>query len=444
MSELTDFKIDLLDVDVSGDFGEICRLLEDTKDCFFITGSAGSGKSTLLRYFKETSKKNVVVVASTGVSAVDIKGQTIHSFFRFPPKFIQEENIRRVYGKQDVFKEMDTLVLDEVSMVSADIMDAIDSSLRLNRKIDLPFGGVQVIFFGDLFQLPPVVISKELQDYYNYHYGSQYFFSAKIFDKIVLKYIELDKIYRQEDGDFISLLNKVKYDQLTEVDLQLMNKRVTVELPQGENYITLTTTNRVAQQINEYHLNKLHARLFEYESEVSGDFKERQYPADDSLRLKEGAQIMMLRNDSKKRWVNGTLAQIAKLGRNSIKVRIKDDTYDVHMEMWENIAYCYNEEKKKIEGKSIGTFEQYPIKLAWAITIHKSQGKTFDRVAIDLGRKAFAHGQVYVALSRCRTLDGIYLQRPIRSSDIVFDDRIKNFRDKFLKFDLAKPASKHT
>lgn len=405
-------------------------LMEKTNECIFVTGKAGTGKSTLLQYFRQNTKKKVVILAPTGVAAINVDGQTIHSFFKFPPRFIQRENIRRKRDRE-LIQKIDMVVIDEVSMVRADLMDGVDYSLRINRdEMKLPFGGVQVIFFGDLFQLPPVV-DKEMRDIYDEKYRTPYFFSAEVFNRIKVKGIELTKIYRQTNTDFINLLNKVRSKEHTEEDLEFLNSRVIKNIADGLNHcITLTTTNNDASLINETRLNKLPSKEYRYTADVQGEFEESSYPTDFCLKLKKGAQVILIKNDPDKRWVNGTIGTINDLADNSISVEIEGAVHQVTRVVWEKIIYEYNEEEDKVEQKVMGTFTQYPIKLAWAITIHKSQGQTFDNVIIDFGDGAFAHGQAYVALSRCTSLGGVILKRPVIHSDIIFDERIHEFKQR--------------
>lgn len=418
-------------LELNDEFAGTFDLIENTDDSIFITGKAGTGKSTLLKYFKKNSAKNVVVLAPTGVAAVNIGGQTIHSFFKFPPRLIQKDNIRRRRNNK-IIQKLDTVIVDEVSMVRADIMDGIDYALRVNRgRMKLPFGGVQMVFFGDLFQLSPVV-EKQARDILDQRYSSPYFFSAKVFNKLKLRYVELNKNYRQSDIQFIDLLNKIRNNTQGDADLDLLNERVRTIIPRDSNHcVILTTTNNRANAINEEKLAGLPGREYKYEAAITGKFEESAYPAEYCLRLKEGAQIILIRNDPDKRWVNGSIAQIAELSPEAIKISVNGSIYEVLKSSWEKIEYEYSPDEDKIEEKVIGTFEQYPIKLAWAITIHKSQGQTFDNIVIDLGTGAFTHGQVYVGLSRCTSLEGIILKRPVIASDIIFDERVHEFRNRF-------------
>ncbi|MDP1853011.1 MAG: DEAD/DEAH box helicase [Candidatus Omnitrophota bacterium] len=419
-------------LELNDEFVGTFNLIENTTDNIFITGKAGSGKSTLLKYFKKNTSKNVAVLAPTGVAAVNIGGQTVHSFFRFPPRLIQKGNIRR-RRNSEVIQKLDTVIIDEVSMVRADLMDGIDHALRINRdEMKLPFGGVQMVFFGDLFQLSPVV-EKEARDILEQRYGSPYFFSAKVFNKLRLRYVELSKNYRQSDVQFINLLNKIRNKTQGVDDLNKLNERVRNIIPRdSKHYVILTTTNSRANVVNEGKLADLVGKEYKYEAAITKEFNESAYPGEHCLRLKKGSQIILIRNDPDKRWVNGTIAQIVALSSDTIRVSINGSIHEVPKSSWEKIEYEYNRDEDKIEERIIGTFEQYPIKLAWAITIHKSQGQTFDNIVIDLGAGAFTHGQVYVGLSRCTSLKGIILKRPIFARDIIFDERVHEFRSRFL------------
>ena len=420
------------DLELNDEFTGTFNLIENTNDNIFITGKAGSGKSTLLKYFKKNTAKNVAVLASTGVAAINVGGQTIHSFFRFPPHLIQKDNIRK-RRNNEIIQELDTVIVDEVSMVRADLMDGIDYALRINRdQMKLPFGGVQMVFFGDLFQLSPVV-DKEERDILDQRYGSPYFFSAKVFKKLRLRYVELNKNYRQSDTQFIDLLNKIRNKTQRAADLDKLNERVRTIVPgDSKHCVILTTTNSRANAVNEEKLAGLAEKEYEYEAMITKDFNESAYPGEYCLRLKKGSQVILTRNDPDKRWVNGTIAQVAALSPEAIKVSINGSIHEVPKSSWEKIEYEYNRDEDKIEEKIIGTFEQYPIKLAWAITIHKSQGQTFDNIVIDLGAGAFTHGQVYVGLSRCTSLKGIILKRPVNARDIIFDEKVYEFRNRFL------------
>lgn len=420
-------------LDINAEFKSAFDLMENTNECLFITGKAGTGKSTLLKYFKANTGKKIIVLAPTGVAAINVGGQTIHSFFRLPPKIIQRDAIKRLKDKSLV-ENLDMVIIDEVSMVRADLMDGIDYALRLNRgKMRTPFGGVQMVFFGDLFQLPPVV-ENEARQLLEERYSSPYFFSAKAFDDCAMRSVELSTIYRQKDSSFMELLNRVRNKEHTDEDLEVLNKRVQDDIPTSKKDATviLTTTNSLASAINQDRLSELAGKAITYEAVATGKFEESAYPTDTSLKLKIGAQVILIKNDPAKQWVNGTLAKVVALSDDSIVVDINGQTCDVPVVKWQKIEYTYNEEEDKIDDEVVGAFAQYPIKLAWAITIHKSQGQTFDKVIIDLGRGAFTHGQLYVALSRCSCLMGISLKRSVVHSDIIFDRRIYEFKDRFV------------
>ena len=420
-------------LDINAEFKSAFDIMENTAECLFITGKAGTGKSTLLKYFKANTGKKIIVLAPTGVAAINVGGQTIHSFFRLPPKIIQKDAIKRLKDKSLV-ENLDMVIIDEVSMVRADLMDGIDYALRLNRgRMKTPFGGVQMVFFGDLFQLPPVV-ENEARQLLGERYSSPCFFSAKAFDDCNMRSIELSTIYRQKDSSFMELLNRVRNKEHTEEDLDILNERVhrDIAIHKKDTTVILTTTNSLASVINQDRLSRLPGKAITYEAVAAGRFEESAYPTDTSLKLKIGAQVILIKNDPAKQWVNGTLAKVVALSADSIVVDINGETCDVPVVKWQKIEYSYNEEEDKIEDEVVGAFAQYPIKLAWAITIHKSQGQTFDKVIIDLGRGAFTHGQLYVALSRCTCLEGIRLKRPVAESDIIFDERIYEFKDRFV------------
>ncbi len=422
-------RVDLKDIDLNVEFRLAVDLMEHQGQSFFITGKAGTGKSTLLHYLRTITDKNVVVLAPTGVAALNVGGQTIHSFFQFPPTLIDPQSI---HPRRNVklFQQLETLIIDEVSMVRADVMDGIDAALRLYRSAPhTPFGGVQIVLCGDLFQLPPIVRDGELKVFFDDHYGGPYFFLAHVFDGAQPSFLELIKVYRQRDDAFIRVLNKIREHDLDRELFTLLNSRVRRagdSLP-GDGFITLTTTNEAAFRTNKARLDRIQAPLYIYSASVSGTFDPSAFPTEAELALKRGAQVMMVKNDPEKRWVNGTLGHVSAVNGKQVTVEIAGSTHEVEQETWQNIQYHYNRETNRVEEQVIGTFMQYPLRLAWAITIHKSQGQTFDKVLIDLGRGAFAHGQTYVALSRCTTLEGIVFSRPVTPRDIVFDERVYGF-----------------
>lgn len=419
---------------LSSEFLAILDQLENSSESIFITGRAGTGKSTLLQLFRNTTKKRTAVVAPTGIAALNVKGQTIHSFFGFPPKMLNPADI----GKRKnwrMYQRLDVLIIDEISMVRADMMDNIDLFLRRNRGINEPFGGVQLLLFGDLFQLPPVVASEFEKHIFKSRYESQYFFSSKIINgpDYHLGMIELQEVYRQSDRGFINLLDNIRMRAIDYDDMETLNDRHQ-PIPEDLDYfITLCSRNGTANEINTSELAKLDSANHVFSARISGDFSTKQVPTDLHLTLKIGAQIMFVKNDPKKKFVNGTIGKVESINGETIIVSVKNDLeeikrFELEQMEWEIIRYTQPEEgNNEIKTKIMGTFMQYPVKLAWAITIHKSQGKTFDTVIIDMGNGAFEYGQTYVALSRCRTLQGIYLKRAIKPTDIMVDNKVAEY-----------------
>lgn len=419
------------------EFQNALELIKNSNQTFFLTGKAGTGKSTFLRHIIETVSKKFVIVAPTGIASVNVKGVTIHSFFSFPlrpllPDDYEIKTFSNGSEKRHVIEAMDTLIIDEISMVRVDIIDAIDCSLRRNSgNPNLPFGGKQVVFVGDVFQLEPVTSNKTGEyEIIKEIYGNPYFFNAKVFEKINFFTIELLKIYRQTDRDFIDLLDKVRIKEVSQIDLDKINTRIISEneLINNEFTITLSTTNAIANQINTQKLIEINTQQFTYNAEISGVFEDSKFPTDVELNLKVGAQVVFIKNDSEKRWFNGTIGKIEELADKKIIIKLEDgNTNVVEPVIWDNIKFQYNRTLNKIESEVIGTFQQYPLKLAWAITIHKSQGLTFDKIIIDFGRGAFASGQAYVALSRARTIKGLFLKRRIFTTDIIVHNEVKEF-----------------
>lgn len=418
----------------------------------FLTGKAGTGKTTFLKYIQETSHKKLAIVAPTGVAAINAGGVTIHSLFQLPfGSFLptSRENIDNIsgnfYNKQSLFRkfrfsndkrqliqELDLLIIDEVSMVRADLLDAVDTVLRsIRKKPNLPFGGLQMLYIGDLSQLPPVVNDREW-DILSQYYESPFFFHAKVIESCPPTYLELRKIYRQSDRDFINILNNVRNNTLKKEDLALLNQYYQPDFKpekKGE-YITLTTHNAKADIINQKELQKLPGVLHTFDAHIDGEFNERSYPAESRLQLKEGAQIMFIRNDKgeERRYYNGKLGTIKSIKGDEITIVFPDNTTTLVLEKeeWKNIRYHYDKEQDQIVEEELGTFIQYPIRLAWAITIHKSQGLTFNKAIIDAGQ-SFAPGQVYVALSRLTSLDGLVLFSRIRENCISTDAQANAF-----------------
>lgn len=423
-------ELEFEDTEINDEFKLSIQMIEAFNRNIFITGKAGTGKSTLLRHIRDCSDKNLAVLAPTGIAALNVSGETIHRFFKFPMTVMNETRISKLRDKF-LIKALELLIIDEVSMVRADIMDGIDKSLRLNREIDKPFGGVQVILFGDLCQLPPVVKGKEMEEYFDKEFGGPYFFNAKVFDKMKLDIIELKKVYRQSDQKFIEKLNRIREKRIDKNLIAELNKEFFGKPIPYNNSLMLTTTNSDANQVNDLQLERLPDPERKYEAEIVGKFPEDCYPTEYELKLKLGAQIMLVKNDPKKRWVNGSLAVITHLAQDSVFIKLDGREYEVEKVSWENIEFEYDFTTRKITEKVVGIFNQIPVKLAWAVTIHKSQGLTFENVSIDLGAGAFASGQAYVAMSRCTSAEGIVLTRPLKSSDIILDDRVYDVYSKF-------------
>ncbi|NQV12755.1 MAG: AAA family ATPase [Parcubacteria group bacterium] len=430
-------------IEINQQFKAALEIMEDTDSHAFITGKAGTGKSTLLEYFRSQTEKNVAILAPTGVAALNVKGQTIHSFFQFPPQITKEEikKQRLSTKRRKLYKELETIVIDEVSMVRADLLDYIDQALRKFRnKKKEPFGGVQMIFIGDLYQLPPVVAGQEERDLFTNHYKSPYFFSAEIFADLPIEMVELEKIYRQKDQKFINLLNKIRNNSVEEKDMKILNARYQSDfkLTADSQYITLTPTNKASDVINRHKLNKLKTKQKYYQGAVDGKFGDSHLPTMLDLKLKQGAQVMMLNNDPDGNWVNGSIGTIVgiepgdKEEHDILKVKLTSGKIvTVERHTWNVYEYFFDVKKGALDVRTLGSFIQYPLRLAWSVTIHKSQGKTFDKVIIDIGRGTFAHGQTYVALSRCRSLEGIVLKKPILKNHIWMDWKIVRFLTQF-------------
>ena len=402
----------------------------------FVTGRAGTGKSTLLRCLRDTIKAETVVVAPTGLAAVNVGGQTIHSFFGLPPRLIRAEDVKRSRNGR-VMRRLELLILDEVSMVRSDLMAAIDLSLRINRgRPREPFGGVRLLMFGDLHQLPPVVTDHEVAEHLESVHGGPFFFSIDaLTEGAGTTLLELEQVFRQSDETLLHVLNRVRDGEADENDLSVLNDRVNPvrTLGEGDPYVILTPTNAAAQRINMAYLDALQSQAHSYEAGVTGEFNTASQPTDQILVLKPGAKVILLRNDPDRRWVNGTIARVSRLNEKQVFVEISGREYEVEPVSWESRRYAFDQTAEKVVETVAGTFKQFPLRLAWALTIHKSQGLTLDRVYIDLGRGTFAHGQAYVALSRCRSLEGLALARPLRPSDILFDPGAMGYRDVFAR-----------
>lgn len=427
-------------IELNEEFKRALDLAEQSDRNIFVTGRAGTGKSTLLEIFRSQTNKKIAVLAPTGVAAVNVGGQTIHSFFQIRPGAGMDE-IKKI--NKDIFKKLDALVIDEVSMVRADLMDMVDRSLRLNRNRKLePFGGVQMIFIGDLYQIPPVVVGQERR-FFQDRYQSEYFFDADVIrnDGFEMELVELEKIYRQKgDGEFIDLLNAVRNNSIDQKQIDELNKRCkpNFELSADDFYINLTPTNKASEEFNYLKLKSLDSPEVVFRGKIEGQYNQMQMPTDLNLALKEGSQVMLLNNDSTGKWVNGTVGKIVKLTReknyrNSFAIVELENGKEVEVSpySWEILDYYYDRLSNNIKTETIGSFTQLPIKLAWSVTIHKSQGKTFDKVMLDIGRGTFAHGQAYVALSRCRSLEGLVLKKPLEKKHIWMDWKIVKFLTEF-------------
>ena len=428
-------KNDLQPIQLNSDFKAALDLLEKTTTNVFVTGRAGTGKSTLLQLFRNTTHKKCVVLAPTGIAALNVQGTTIHSFFRFPGKPLQRSEVKKVrYNK--IYQKLDVVIIDEISMVRADMIDNMDAFLRLNgTQPGLPFGGVQMVFFGDLFQLPPVVSSNAERQLFQTFYDSAYFFSAKVFQNgFEMEMLELHQTYRQNSRHFIRLLDAVRLNHTDYDDLDDLNERHLPEFSSEDFYITLSPRNATVDAINNRELKKLNTLERTYMAKVSGTFNERRFPTEPLLQLKMNAQVMFIKNDPDQKFVNGTIGKIVSLEPDEIKVALENPDgsqriIKVAQLEWEIMKYKIND-KDEIETEVTGSFKQYPLRLAWAVTIHKSQGKTFDKIIIDMGKGAFESGQTYVALSRCRTLEGIVLKNKITPKDVMTDERIVQFYER--------------
>lgn len=442
--QLNEKRTDVDDLKLSPEQQKLFEKLEKTKNHIFVTGKAGTGKSALLQYFKRHSAKRLVVVAPTGVAALNVGGQTIHSLFKIPPSFIKKSSLSVDPRTAMLLRNLDTVVIDEISMVRADLMDAIDHLLRQARGNSVSFGGVQMIMFGDLYQLPPVVSDPELHKYFADNHGGYYFFNADVWQNTALEIYELTQVFRQKDEGFKEILNAIRIGSVDDQLLSLLNVRTVPDIP-SDGVITLATTNKTVSAINHARLAQLPGEMHEYRAVISGKLEESSYPTEEILCLKKGAQVMLIKNDKEKRWVNGTLGYIDSLSNNEIKVNIDGIVYSVPQETWSKIRYYYNQAKRSVEEEIVSSFTQYPLRLAWAVTVHKSQGRTYGSITVDMGDGAFAHGQTYVALSRCKSLEGLFLKREILREDIIVDPAVINFmaRAEILDIDRSKHESRN-
>ena len=413
-------------LDLSPEQAAVFAAIETTREHIFVTGRAGTGKSTLLNHLSWQTSKQLVICAPTGVAALNVGGQTIHSLFRLPIGVIADHEIEQSREVRKLLNTIDTLVIDEVSMVNADLLDAIDRSLRIARqRPHEAFGGVQLVLFGDPYQLAPVPGDADEQAYFADHYASMWFFDAKVWGEADLRIYELTTVHRQHEAEFRFMLNAVRHGMVTAEIAERLNS-TGARTPPERDVITLATTNATVNRINATELARLPGRALTAKAEISGDFGGRTYPADEELELKVGAQVMFLRNDSDQRWVNGSVGVVTKIA-TTVFVAIDGEEHEVNPSVWEKYKYSYSAATKQLSRDIVAEFTQFPLRLAWAVTIHKSQGKTYERAIVDLGQRSFAPGQTYVALSRISSLDGLFLTRPLRPSDVIVDEAVQRF-----------------
>ena len=437
--------IDIEKIDLNNqELQNALQLVQFTHRSLFLTGKAGTGKSTFLHYIAQTTKKKYVILAPTGIAAINVGGVTLHSFFKLPfhpllpnDRRYSTQQLRNTlkYNSEKIklIRELELIIIDEISMVRADIIDFIDKILRVySHNMRIPFGGKQLLLVGDVYQLEPVLKEEDWQLLQPY-YPSKFFFDAHVFRTFQLVCIELQKVYRQRDDKFISILDHIRTSTVTNTDLSLLNQQVGQHQPMDAHQlsITLSTRRDTVDYINSLHLSKLPGDATILHGSIDGEYPENNLPTPIELEVKTGAQILFIKNDREKRWVNGTLGTIIGIGDEEdgkIYVRTEQgEDVDVEQEVWNNVRYTYNQKEQKVEEEILGSFQQFPLRLAWAITIHKSQGLTFNQVKIDLSGGVFAGGQTYVALSRCRSLKGIELQEPVKKEDIYVNQEVVRF-----------------
>ncbi len=433
-----------IDLD-NAEFQNAWNLIRNTRRSVFLTGKAGTGKSTFLKYICANTNKEHVVLAPTGIAAVNVGGQTLHSFFKIPFKPLLPDDpdfsprrIRKTlrYSAQKVklIKKLQLIIIDEISMVRCDIIDFIDKVLRIySGNMREPFGGKQLLFVGDIFQLEPV-ITRDMREILRRYYQQFFFFNARVFNSLGLIPIELRKIYRQTDSAFIAMLDRVRLSHASDSDLQLLNSRCDLEYQEPDNSLVMTLATRrdTVDSINDAHMQALDTPEYVFMGEITDVFPDNDLPTNKELTLKLGAQVIFIRNDREGRWVNGTLGKVSRVDETGIEVELENgDGYVLEPEIWENVQYSYDEKEKKVIENVVGTFKQYPIKPAWALTVHKSQGLTFNNIVIDFAGGAFSSGQTYVALSRCTSLEGITLLKPLSQRDIIVNTAIVDFSRQF-------------